>query len=33
MQDEEMVSDPKQLLEQILASHDIHITNGQYLCI
>jgi hypothetical protein len=30
LQDEEMASDPKQLLEQVLASHDIYITNGQY---
>jgi len=30
VQDEEMASDPKQLLEQVLASHEIHIINGGY---
>jgi hypothetical protein len=33
LQNEEMASDPKQLLEQVLASHDIHITNGEYFYI
>ena len=28
---DEMVSDPEHLLEQILASHDVRIENGQYL--
>jgi len=32
-QDEDMVSDPEQLLEQVLLFHDIHITNGQYFNI
>ena len=30
LQDEEMVSDPEQLLEQVLASHEVRIENGQY---
>jgi hypothetical protein len=33
LQDEEMVSDPEQLLEQVLASHDVRIENGQYFNI
>jgi len=32
-QDEEIVFDPEQLLEQVLAFHDIYITNGQHLYI
>ena len=30
MQEEEMVSNSEELLEQVLASHDVHIENGQY---
>jgi len=30
LQDEEMVSDPGQLLEEVLASHDVRIEDGQY---
>jgi len=30
VQDEAMVSDSEELLEQVLASHDVRIENGQY---
>jgi len=30
LQNEGMVSDPEQLLERVLASHDVRIEDGQY---
>ena len=30
LQDEEIFSDPEQFVEQVLASHDVHIKNRKY---